>query len=238
LVALAPPPEKRPSLLRQILSPAPNEFETIPRIAFEQPIWEWKNMFGHNFVVSDPAGVKRVLLDNVANSPKTQMETEMLGAIVGGGLLVSQGEKWKSHRRLMSPSFDFRSILSYAPSMVAAAERFASAWAAQGNGTTIDIAEEMTSLTLQIISNAMFSADGEKLGDMVAESLRRMLAAIDFGVLDIIPVIGPPRMKRKMDRIHQNFLAMDAAMQTLITAREKVAGQAPRDLLDRLIAAR
>jgi hypothetical protein len=93
LVALAPPPEKRPSLLRQILSPAPNEFETIPRIAFEQPIWEWKNMFGHNFVVSDPAGVKRVLLDNVANYPKTQMETEMLGAIVGGGLLVSQGEK-------------------------------------------------------------------------------------------------------------------------------------------------
>jgi len=238
LAGTAPPPERRPSLLRQVFAPAPNEFESIPRVAFEKPIWEWKSVFGRTFVISDPVGVKRVLLDNVANYPKSEMETKMLGAIAGEGLLVSQGEKWKSHRRLMSPSFDFKSILTYAPSMVAAAERFASAWAAKGKGATIDIAEEMTSLTLQIISNAMFSADGEKLGDMVDEALRKMLAAIDFGVLDIIPVIGPPRMKRKMDRIHQNFLAMDAAMQTLITAREKVAGEAPRDLLDRLIAAR
>jgi cytochrome P450 len=238
LDALAPPPEKRPSLLRQILSPAPNEFESIPRIAFERPIWEWKSLFGHNFVVSDPAGVKRVLLDNVANYPKTQMETEMLGAIVGEGLLVSQGEKWKSHRRLMSPSFDFRSILSYAPAMVAAAEGFTDAWSQRNDGAPVDIAEEMTNLTLRVISNTMFSADGEILGELVDSSLRRMGEAIDFNVLDIIPVIGPPRMKRKMARIHANFLTMDATMQKLVQARGSVEGRPPHDLLDRLIAAR
>jgi len=238
LVALAPPPEKRPSLLRQILSPAPNEFESIPRIAFERPIWEWKSLFGHNFVVSDPAGVKRVLLDNVANYPKTQMETEMLGAIVGEGLLVSQGEKWKSHRRLMSPSFDFRSILSYAPAMVAAAEGFTDAWSQRNDGAPVDIAEEMTNLTLRVISNTMFSADGEILGELVDSSLRRMGEAIDFNVLDIIPVIGPPRMKRKMASIHANFLTMDATMQKLVQARGSVEGRPPHDLLDRLIAAR
>lgn len=238
LVALAPPPEKRPSLLRQILSPAPNEFETIPRIAFEKPIWEWKSIFGHNFVVSDPQGVKRVLLDNVANYPKTQMETEMLGAIVGEGLLVSQGEKWKSHRRLMSPSFDFRSILSYAPAMVAAAESFTNAWSQRSDRAPVDIAEEMTNLTLRVISNTMFSADGEILGELVDSSLRRMGEAIDFNLLDIMPVIGPPRMKRKMARIHANFLTMDATMQKLIQARGTVEGRPPHDLLDRLIAAR
>lgn len=238
LVASAPPPEKRPSLLRQILSPAPNEFETIPRIAFEKPIWEWKSIFGHNFVVSDPQGVKRVLLDNVANYPKTQMETEMLGAIVGEGLLVSQGEKWKSHRRLMSPSFDFRSILSYAPAMVAAADSFANAWSQRSDRAPVDIAEEMTNLTLRVISNTMFSADGEILGELVDSSLRRMGEAIDFNLLDIMPVIGPPRMKRKMARIHANFLTMDATMQKLIQARGTVEGRPPHDLLDRLIAAR
>jgi len=238
LVALAPPPEKRPSLLRQILSPAPNEFETIPMIAFEKPIWEWKSIFGHNFVVSDPQGVKRVLLDNVANYPKTQMETEMLGAIVGEGLLVSQGEKWKSHRRLMSPSFDFRSILSYAPAMVAAAESFTNAWSQLSGRAPVDIAEEMTNLTLRVISNTMFSADGEILGELVDSSLRRMGEAIDFNLLDIVPIIGPPRMKRKMARIHANFLTMDATMQKLIQARGTVEGRPPHDLLDRLIAAR
>src|SRR5579862_9554864 len=238
LVAMSPPPEKRRSLLRQILAPAPNEFETIPRIAFEQPIWEWKSLFGHNFVVSDPQGVKRVLLDNVANYPKTEMETRLLGAIVGEGLLVSQGEKWKSHRRLMSPSFDFKSILGYAPAMVAAAESFTNAWSQRGDNQQIDIADEMTNLTLRVISNTMFSADGEILGELVDSSLRRMGEAIDFNLLDILPIIGPPRMKRKMARIHANFLTMDATMQRLIRARGTVEGRAPHDLLDRLSAAR
>lgn len=238
LAGNAPPPKKRRSLLRQILAPAPNEFETIPRIAFEQPVWEWKSVFGHNFVISDPVGAKRVLLDNVANYPKTEMETKMLGAIVGEGLLVSQGEKWKSHRRLMSPSFDFKSIVAYSPAMVAAAESFADAWAKKSGGSVVDIAEEMTNLTLRVISNTMFSADGEILGELVDSSLRKMGAAIDFNVVDILPLIGPPRMKRKMERIQANFQTMDATMQKLIRARETVEGQAPRDLLDRLIAAR
>jgi cytochrome P450 len=216
----------------------PNEFETIPRIAYEKPVWEWKSIFGHNFVVSDPAGIKRVLLDNVANYPKTEMETKMLGAVVGEGLLVSQGEKWKSHRRLMAPSFDFKSIVAYSPSMVSSSKRLADAWAAKGSGTIVDIAEEMTNLTLAIISATMFSADGDALGGLVDSSLRKMGEALDFGVADVLPLVGPPRMKKKMARIHANFIEMDATMQKLIAARAKNQGEAPRDLLDRLIAAR
>jgi cytochrome P450 len=102
----------------------------------------------------------------------------------------------------------------------------------------VDIAEEMTNLTLRVISNTMFSADGEILGELVDSSLRRMGEAIDFNLLDILPVVGPPRMKRKMARIHANFLTMDATMQKLIQARGTVEGRPPRDLLDRLIVAR
>lgn len=238
LVGSAPPPEKAPSLLKQIFAPVPNQYEIIPRIAYEKPIWEWKSVFGRMFVISDPVGVKRVLLDNVDNYPKTENETKMLGAVVGEGLLVSQGEKWKSHRRLMSPSFDFKSIVSYSPAMVSAAESFAEAWVARSNNPVVDVADEMTRLTLKVISNTMFSTDGELLGELVDTSLRRMTDAINFGVLDILPLIGPPRMKRKMDRIHANFMNMDAIMQKLIRARETTEGQAQRDLLDRLIAAR
>ena len=238
LAGSAPPPKTSPSIIKQVFSPAPNQFETLPQIAYEEFVWESKNLFGHNFVISDPAGVKRVLVDNVANYPKTEQETKMLGAIVGEGLLVSQGEKWKSHRRLMSPSFDFKSIISYSPAMVATADKFGNAWTAKGRGAVVDIAEEMTNLTLEVISNTMFSADGGILGELVDRSLRKMGDAIDFNILDILPVIGPPRMKRKMARIRQNFMAMDATMQKLIRSRESIQDHPPRDLLDRLIAAR
>lgn len=238
LIATAPPPEKPYPLYRWLFDRPANEFETIPRPAYELPVWNWKSFFGNNFVVSDPAGVKRVLLDNVANYPKTEMETKMLGAVVGDGLLVSQGDKWKAHRRLMSPSFDFRSIVSYAPAMAGAASDHADSWAAKGSGSIIDIAEDMTLLTLRIISETMFSADGAELGELVDGSLAMLGDALDFGLLDIVPLIGPPRMKKKMDRIHQNFAEMDRTMQALIKAREANPHETPRDLLDRLIAAR
>jgi len=238
LVGTQPPPEKQQSLLQMLFKKPENEFEAIPRVAYEKPVWSWKSVFGHNIIVSDPAGAKRVLLDNVANYPKTEMERKMLGAVVGEGLLVSEGDKWKSHRRLMAPSFDFRSIVSYAPAMVSAADQFSDQWAAKGAGAVVDVAEEMTHLTLQVISETMFSSDGEMLGELIDRSLTKMMGALDFNVADILPLIGPPRMKRKMDRIHQNFVEMDATMQKLIAARQKVQGAAPRDLLDRLIAAR
>jgi cytochrome P450 len=237
LVGTQPPPEKPRSIFSWMFSPPQNEFENFPRAVYEEPVWEWKSFFGRIFIVSDPAGVKRVLLDNVANYPKTEQETQMLGAIVGEGLLVSQGDKWKTHRRLMAPSFDFKSIVAYSPAMVESARTFADGWDNR-SGQTVDIADEMTHLTLAVISRTMFSADADMLGQLVDSSLRKMGQNLDFGIFDILPVIGPPRMKRKMDRIHEDFLTMDATMQKLIGAREKVTGSAPRDLLDRLIAAR
>ena len=238
LAGTAPPPKKFPPLYRRLFERPPNEFEGIPLPAFEQGVWRWKSIFGTNYVVSDPVGVKRVLLDNVANYPKTEMETKMLGAVVGDGLLVSQGDKWKSHRRLMAPSFDFKSIVAYSPAMVEAAKDFADSWDSKGSGSVVDVAEEMTHLTLKVISGTMFSADAGLLGELVGSSLRQMGDSLDFGVADILPLIGPPRMKRKMARIHENFMAMDATMQKLIAARERIQNEAPRDLLDRLIAAR
>lgn len=238
LAGTAPPPAKSPPLYRRLFNPPANEFEEIPLPAYEKGVWEWKSIFGHNFVVSDPVGVKRVLLDNVANYPKNEREIEMLGAIVGEGLLVSQGDKWKTHRRLMAPSFDFKSIVAYSPAMVDAAKDFADLWDTKGGGSVVDVAEEMTHLTLKVISGTMFSADAELLGELVGSSLRQMGDSLDFGVADILPLIGPPRMKRKMARIHENFMAMDATMQKLIAARERIQNEAPRDLLDRLIAAR
>src|SRR5260221_4955628 len=85
LAACEPPPEKAPSLLRSFVTPPDNQFEALPRVAYEKPIWVSKNLLGHFFTISDPVGVKRVLLDNDANYPKTEMETRLLGGILGEG---------------------------------------------------------------------------------------------------------------------------------------------------------
>ena len=67
LAGLAPPPLKPASFLATLRSAKGNLFETIPLEAYEKPFYLSKSLLGPVLIVSDPAAVRRVLLDNVAN---------------------------------------------------------------------------------------------------------------------------------------------------------------------------
>ncbi len=232
-------PERELSLYRRMQVARENQMAALPRAAYEQPVYVSKSIFGTGTFINDPAGIKRVLLDNVANYPKAPMEREGLGAAFGDGILVSEGEKWKSHRRIMAPSFDFKSLVSYAPAMTECAADAAQGWDRKGAGTVINIADEMTHLALKIISRTMFSTDAERLGGLVDGAMRRGQDLLSFGLLDILPLIGPPRMRRKLARVRATFGEMDGVMYGLMRSRAAAgAGDGPKDLLDRLVAAR
>ena len=47
-----------------------NPLATIPLVAYEEPIWDARSWLGYQVFLSEPAGIKRVLLDDVANYPK------------------------------------------------------------------------------------------------------------------------------------------------------------------------
>src|SRR3974377_2261164 len=89
--------------------------------AYECDILESK-MFGRRmFVVNDPAAIKHVLIDNAGNYQKTEITRRILEPGLGRGLITSEGETWRQHRRTMSPAFDQRSIACYTPIMTGAA---------------------------------------------------------------------------------------------------------------------
>jgi cytochrome P450 len=233
------PPEKALSLFQLLKVARENTVAAIPAAAYRQPVYKLKTLAGDLFVVSDPAGVKRILVDHVANYPKAPLEFQILGAAFGEGLLTSDGEKWRKHRRLMAPSFDHRSLVTYAPAMVETANCLADRWNELAPNTAIDIDGEMRKLTLQIISRTMFATDSDAICDLIGNTLRDGLAAMEFGLADFLPVMGPRRMARKMEHIRAIFSALDAAIVQLIEARAMAPDRAASsDLLARLVAAR
>jgi cytochrome P450 len=165
-------PDKPLSFFAAFRAMKQNPLATIPRIAYQEPIWRAKSLFDDQLVVSDPAGIKHILLDNVANYPKAALDVSVLSAAFGEGLLTSQGDKWRVHRRVMSPSFDHRSIASYAPVITDAAAARLKAWDAKGDNAEINITREMLTLTLEVISRAMFSTDSETGFRMTDEEVR------------------------------------------------------------------
>jgi cytochrome P450 len=238
LAGLAPPPLKPASFLATLRSSKGNLFEIIPLIAYEQPLYLWKSFMGRVLMVNDPEGVRRVLLDNVANYPKESLGDQFFSAMFGEGLLSAPGPKWRTHRKVMAPSFGTRTVESYAPAMAETAVAFAERWRALPDSTEIDIAEEMRALTLKIICRTMFSTDGEELAAHAGEALEFAQDSMVFGLLDILPVIGPGRLKRKQDAIRAHFKSMDTAIYRLIGEREKIRHEAPKDFLTRLVAAK
>jgi cytochrome P450 len=238
LAGLAPPPPKAASFLAILRSTKGNPFEIIPLEAFERPVYLSKWLLGSVLIVNDPEGVRRVLLDNVANYPKEKLGDQFFSAMFGEGLLSAPGPKWRTHRKVMAPSFGTRTVESYGPAMVETTLTFAQRWDALPESAEIDIAAEMNALTLKIICRTMFSSDAEELSAHATEALEFAQASLEFGLLDVLPLIGPPRLKRKQDAIRAHFKSMDAAIYRLIGEREKIRDEAPKDFLTRLVAAK
>ena len=232
------PSEKPMSLLRLVRAAGTNILAAIPASAYRQPITEFSLGSRNVLLVCDPEGVKRVLLDNVANYPKATQTTTFLAAAFGDGLLTSDGDKWRSHRRIMAPSFDAKSIASYTDAMAGVTEVWREEWNRSSAGRIVDISRDMTDLTLRLISRTMFSSDGDALCELIGETLRRGTAAMVLPVAQFLPVVGAFWRRRRIENIHRSFRALDSGIYGLIAAREGKPQREPPDLLDRLIAAR
>jgi cytochrome P450 len=238
LAGLEPPPEKGMSILQRLFTPPPNQFAVLSRAVYETPVIRQDTPFARMVMVHHPDGVRRVLLDNVANYPKQELADRFFTAMFGEGLLSAPPEKWRRHRKIMAPAFAPAAVAAYATAMAAAAEVFADQWAALPQPAEVDIAQEMKAITLKIICETMFSSDAPELARLAGTALGFTEDAFDFGLMDLTPVIGPMRMKRKRARVHQKFSAMDGAIYRMIEERQSRLASAPKDLLTRLVAAR
>ena len=80
-----------------------------------------RTIIGPMCVVSDPAAIKHVLVDNARNYRKGVLQTRVLRPGLGNGLLTAEGESWRSQRRALAPAFTPRLIESFQPAMASVA---------------------------------------------------------------------------------------------------------------------
>ena len=66
-----------------------------------------------NYVINHPDDIKRVLLSNHRNYTKGE-GMDRVKILLGNGIMVSEGERWRAQRRMIQPMFHRRMIESYA----------------------------------------------------------------------------------------------------------------------------
>ena len=87
---------------------------------------------------------------------KSPQMRNALSPLLGDGLFISDGETWKTRRKLIAPLVHASRLPIFAPVMVEAANELADRWAASPGPIRIDALTEMASLTSDIICRTVF----------------------------------------------------------------------------------
>ncbi len=157
---------------------------------FEEPHVAARTVLGDTVVLSDPAAIRHVLVDNAGNYPKDDLQRRILKPGLGEGLLTAEGETWRRVRRTLAPLFTPRMVDGFAETMRARAEKAAARISAAPPGSDIDVSAEMTRVTFDILSGTLFSDGIVSDADRFAEAVTRYFDTA--GRLDPLDALGLP----------------------------------------------
>jgi len=107
------------------------------------------------FFVSDPALIRRVLVDDHAAFVKGRA-LQAGKRLLGEGLLTSEGAEHLRKRRLIQPVFSRKRVDGYADAIVDAAEATSAGWA---DRRRVDANTEMMNFALAVVGRTIFDAD-------------------------------------------------------------------------------
>lgn len=196
---------------------------------------------GKTLVVSDPVGVRHVLTDNAANYEKGDLQRRVLGPMLADGLLLTEGEQWRRARRIMAPLFTPAHTARTAEAMDRVCRRRVEGWGLEHGARVLNIDSEMSGLTFDILSAALFSddLDGDAAG--FEKALNHFLA-VGARISPLDALKAPdwiPRLGRVASGGDARFFKdrVDALVARR-RARIEQDGDAPEDLLTALLSAR
>jgi cytochrome P450 len=225
------------ALLRVLAS---NPLEAWTEAHFSEPVVLGGLPFTRVAVVSEPAAIRRVLLYNTENYQKDWLQRRVLSAGLTDGLLTAERRQWRTQRRALAPLFARRSVMHYAAPMIDAA-RAAVVRLKPRQGQTVDMAVEVTRVTLDVLERTIFS-DG--FGTDPEEIRRGMKTYFEtVGRLDRLDVLGVakmlPRFVRSKAQAELRFFerAVDGIIATRREQIGKTGYRASDDLLTHLLQA-
>ncbi len=158
-----------------------------------------------------------------------------LGLVLGQGLVTSQGELWQRQRRLMQPVFQRSNLASLLPQIVTAGNNLLARWRLLGDGAEVNLADEMMQVTLEVITQTMFSTSVLDKIEHIAPALDTLLRYAAKSVMNPLrmPLFIPTKTNRE-------FNAASAVLDDLIygiIGQRRAQPAAHNDLLDMLLNA-
>jgi cytochrome P450 len=217
-----------------------NPLEAWTEAHFNEPVVMGGLPFIRVAVVSDPDAIRRVLVDNSDNYKKDWLQRRILSAGLSNGLLTAESGQWRLQRRMLAPLFSPKAIRRFSAAMFDAAQALV-ARLNRHHGEVIDLAVEVTRVSLDTLERTIFSDGFGGNSEEIRESMKSYFEAI--GRIDPFDVFGAPPSMPRLGRLKARpaLRIFDRAIDSIISARRRRIAHdpdgVPEDLLSLLLRA-
>ncbi|WP_106849941.1 bifunctional cytochrome P450/NADPH--P450 reductase [Blastococcus sp. Marseille-P5729] len=242
-LAEIPGPKQRPIIgaLPELLSDE-RQVKVMENLAKEHgPIFK-VGLGGREMVVVN----SHEYVDQICSDPRFRKVIhsvlQPIRAFAGDGLFTAYNSEpnWAKAHRLLMPAFGPMAIRDYFPQMVDIADQMFTRWERFGDDHVIDVSNDMTRLTLDTIALCAFdyrfnSFYADDLHPFVGAMVRSLVEAGDRARR--LPQIQP-LLVHKTRRWDADIRYMKKITREIVAARKQMpAGEAPNDLLQRMLTA-
>ncbi len=184
------------------------------------------------YVLNHPQLIRELLVTKHKSFRRPPWLVRPLSKIDGQGLVLSEGELWQRQRRLVQPAFGSKRFEPYAHTIVEYTRRTVDRWVGHAS---LDIADEMTRLTLELISKILFDVDVSEETARLGEAVRVISqtyvreAGNPLQLPDWLPLAAKRRKRWAIQTIDQMIRG--------IIARRRASCEDHGDLLSMLLLA-
>jgi len=185
------------------------------------------SIYGTNaYVTREPRHAQHVLRENWQNYTKGQA-IKRIALLLGNGLMVSEGEFWKSQRRMIQPAFHRTVVESLGETITAANVALLTRWQnAARAGESVNVTRDISGMVLEVILRSIFGDDYAEVAPhfniLSEETARNLGFAKAFRSFDRI-IVGLAGQRRAQKKVAADILGM------LIEARDQKTGAAMPD---------
>ncbi len=201
----------------------------------------FKKGFNYRYLLTNPEGVLRVLVEN-QNNYKKSPRYQSLSLVLGNGLLTTDGQDWIRQRKMCQSFFRPKALEVFENIIDEEIEKKIEIWR-QGS---INLFAEMTSLTLAIAARSFFGYTQDLNGELDSQLSNPggIPKSIDLALYDVnlmmesafqFPSWVPSIRKRRLSR---NVEVLNQFVRGLIDQKRKYeAKDSMRDMLSMMIKA-
>ncbi|MCI4661247.1 MAG: cytochrome P450 [Neomegalonema sp.] len=221
---------KRASALVKLMFGRTNLFSALNDKLYRGWLGESNLLVHKAFLVNQPDLVRKVLVDEVMDYPKSPVMRRALEPLLGRSVFLTNGALWQRQRRMIDPAFVGGKVRQVFGVMRECADDMAARFEQAATGEPVEIDPEMTHVTADVIFRTLFSVPiAQQDAQQVFEAFGRYQRAAPFASLRSLLGLGSVKRNSAFDTAGKDIRAL---LLPFIERRqaEIEAGTAPDDL--------